>query len=61
MMTTAFESLADAHVFVPTAAPNSSIAKEFVKYRCVPERDDIKKAVDKCGQINVKKWLSKAQ
>ncbi|KAF8716681.1 hypothetical protein AX14_012246 [Amanita brunnescens Koide BX004] len=61
MMMTAFESLVSGHIFVPTTAPNSSIAKEFVKYRCVPERDDIKKAVDKCGQINVKKWLSKAQ
>lgn len=61
VMLRALENLISAHIFDAIAAPNSSIAKEFVKYRCTLERDDIRKATDKCGQTNVKKWLSKAQ
>lgn len=48
-------------LFVGVAALSSNIAKEFVKYRSVVEREDVKKAVEKTGHINLKKWLSKAQ
>ncbi|PFH52752.1 hypothetical protein AMATHDRAFT_139382 [Amanita thiersii Skay4041] len=57
----AFELLISAYIFVPTTVPSLTTAKEFVKYRCSLERDDIKKAVDKFGQTNVKKWLYKSQ
>jgi origin recognition complex subunit 4 len=47
--------------FVHVATPSSSIAKEFARYRCIVERGEVKKAVEKMGQTNLKKWLSKAQ
>jgi origin recognition complex subunit 4 len=47
--------------FVHVAASSSSVAKEFLRYRCVVEREEVKKAVEKMGQTNLKKWLSKAQ
>jgi origin recognition complex subunit 4 len=46
---------------VPVAAPSANISKEFVRYRCVVDREEVKKAVEKMGQTNLKKWLSKAQ
>ncbi|KAF8621581.1 hypothetical protein AX15_007607 [Amanita polypyramis BW_CC] len=61
VMMTTFECLVSAHIFLPVGGPNSITSKEFVKHRCALERDDIKKAADKCGQTNVKKWLNKAQ
>jgi origin recognition complex subunit 4 len=44
---------------VPAAAPSFTTPKEFVKYRCVIEAEDLKKAVEKTGQVNLKKWWSK--
>ncbi|KAK2466235.1 hypothetical protein APHAL10511_001877 [Amanita phalloides] len=61
VMVTAFECLVSSWFFVSVTPPNPRIPKEFVKYRCIPERDDIKKAAEKCGQTNVRKWLNKAQ
>ncbi|KAG6836517.1 hypothetical protein H0H93_007194 [Arthromyces matolae] len=55
-----FEDLVAMRVFVPVAAYAQSTAKEFVKYRSVIEREDVKKAVEKIGQVNLKKWLTKA-
>lgn len=57
----AFEDLVATKVFVPVAAHTSSVAKEFVKYRSTADREDIKKSVDKMSQVNLKKWLTKAQ
>jgi hypothetical protein len=56
----AFEMLVASKVFVATAAPSATMACEFVRYRCVVERGDIKKATEEMGQTNLKKWLSKA-
>ncbi|KAK0491064.1 origin recognition complex subunit 4 C-terminus-domain-containing protein [Armillaria novae-zelandiae] len=56
-----FETLIAAKMFVLVAAPSWNTAKEFLKYVCVVEREDIKKAVDKGGMIPLKKWLHKAQ
>ncbi|KAG6844905.1 hypothetical protein H0H87_002604 [Tephrocybe sp. NHM501043] len=56
----AFEDLITIQVFVPTTAYVPSVAREFIKYRSVVEREDVKKAVDKMGQVNLKKWLAKA-
>ncbi|TFK43502.1 origin recognition complex subunit 4 C-terminus-domain-containing protein [Crucibulum laeve] len=57
----AFEALISAKIFVCAAAPTTTVVKEFIKYRCVVERDEVKKTVDKTGQINLKKWLNRAQ
>ncbi|KAG6899445.1 hypothetical protein C0993_010282 [Termitomyces sp. T159_Od127] len=55
-----FENLVAMRAFVPVVAYAQSVAKEFVKYRSVIEREDVKKAVEKMGQVNLKKWLTKA-
>jgi origin recognition complex subunit 4 len=49
-------------IFVPVgaAAGSASLSREFIKYRCVPEREDVKRAVEKIGQTNLKKWFAKA-
>jgi origin recognition complex subunit 4 len=57
----AFEQLIAARLFVIVAPPSPNVAKEFVKYRCAVQRLDVKKAVEKMGETNLKKWLSKAQ
>jgi origin recognition complex subunit 4 len=50
-----------ARLFVSVAPTSSSVAKGFVKYRCVVQRLDVKRAVEKMGKTNLKKWFSKAQ
>ncbi|KIJ20046.1 hypothetical protein PAXINDRAFT_107733 [Paxillus involutus ATCC 200175] len=55
-----FEQLLAARMFTPVAAPSSSIAPGFVRYRCLVAREDVKQAVDMTGQTNLKKWLHKA-
>ncbi|EMD40724.1 hypothetical protein CERSUDRAFT_111303 [Gelatoporia subvermispora B] len=56
----AFERLATQRVFTPVAAPSLGTAKEFVFYRLVPDRFELKRAVEAMGQTNLKKWFSKA-
>jgi origin recognition complex subunit 4 len=56
----AFESLVDLGVFVPIAGAQASISKEFVRYRFVLVREDIKAAVDKRGETNLGRWLKKS-
>jgi origin recognition complex subunit 4 len=48
-------------IFLSVTPPSPSIPKEFLKYRCIVDRADVKKAVETTGQINLKKWLTKAQ
>ncbi|KDR83712.1 hypothetical protein GALMADRAFT_55472 [Galerina marginata CBS 339.88] len=57
----AFEGLTASNVFVHVAGPSFNASKEFVKHRCAMERDVVKKIVEKSGQVNLKKWLNKAQ
>ena len=57
----AFEMLVASKVFVASAAPLTTVAREFVRYRCAVERGDVKRATEAMGQTNLKKWLSKAQ
>jgi len=61
VLMSAFEHLVSSRVFVCIAAPSTSIRSEFVRYRCVVEREDLKKAIEKMGQTSLKKWFSKAQ
>jgi origin recognition complex subunit 4 len=49
-----------AKIVAPTTAPSASIGKEFVKYRAVVARDDVKKAIQTRNDINLSKWLTKA-
>lgn len=59
--TQGFEQLAQFGLFVPTMAPSAGLAKQFVKHRCTVEREDLRIAVERMGQTNMKKWFSKAQ
>ncbi|QRV97621.1 origin recognition complex subunit 4 [Ceratobasidium sp. AG-Ba] len=53
----AFESLV-AHKVLVLAGPSShSTGRAFLKYRCVPERSDIKEAVDRLGHSALKRWF----
>ncbi|KAI0068834.1 hypothetical protein BV25DRAFT_1791509 [Artomyces pyxidatus] len=57
----AFEQLISTRVFVPLAAASATVGREFVRYRCMVEREDVKRAVEAIGQTNLRKWLHKAQ
>ncbi|KAI0053529.1 hypothetical protein FA95DRAFT_1632062, partial [Auriscalpium vulgare] len=57
----AFEHLVSVQVFSPMAGTSSYVAREFVRHRCMVERDAVKKAVDASGQTNLKKWFNRAQ
>ena len=56
----AFERLVDLRIFFAAAAPSASIAKEFAMHRSAVDRVAVRQAVDKLGQLNLKKWLTKA-
>ncbi|KAI0092429.1 origin recognition complex subunit 4 C-terminus-domain-containing protein [Irpex rosettiformis] len=56
-----FETLIAQKLFVALAPPSLGTGKEFTKYRCVAERSDVKRAVEKMGQLSLRKWFSKAQ
>ena len=55
-----FEELVGVHMFASVAAPSPNVAPEFVRYRCLVEREAVKQAVNTMGQTNIKKWLNKA-
>ncbi|KAA1466396.1 hypothetical protein DENSPDRAFT_766939 [Dentipellis sp. KUC8613] len=57
----AFEQLITTRVFAPVAAVSGNTQREFQKYKCMAERDDIKKAIEASGQTNLRKWFNKAQ
>lgn len=60
MHSQAFDHLIGTNVFVPCPVPASSNpGREFMKYRCMVEWDDVKRAVDAKGQTNLKKWFTK--
>ncbi|KAJ6539376.1 origin recognition complex subunit 4 C-terminus-domain-containing protein [Mycena capillaripes] len=61
VLMSAFESLVSAKIFVPTAAPSATVGKEFAKFRAVVSREDVKKTVQMRNDINLNKWLTKAQ
>lgn len=56
-----FERLIELQVFQSAAPASNSIAKQYAKYRCVPDRHDIRLAVEGTGQTNLRKWLQKDQ
>ena len=60
-MLQAFERLADLRIFLSAAAPGSTVGREFALYRSAVDRFTVKKAVETMGQLNLKKWFTKAQ
>jgi len=48
-------------MFVAAAATSSnSMAKEFFRYRLTLEIKDVRRVVERAGQVTLKKWLTKA-
>jgi origin recognition complex subunit 4 len=48
-------------MIAPSADANVCVSKEFMKYRCGVNREDVRRAVDRTGQTNLKKWFGKSQ
>jgi origin recognition complex subunit 4 len=48
-------------IFLSVTPLSPSITKEFLKYRSRVDRAEVKKAIETTGQVNLKKWLTKAQ
>ncbi|KAG8740332.1 hypothetical protein FRC10_004475 [Ceratobasidium sp. 414] len=53
----AFESLVVRNVLVLAGPASHSTGRVFLKYRCAPERSDIKDAVDRLGHSALKRWF----
>lgn len=57
VLETAFESLVAHKVLVLAGPASNSTGRVFVKYRCVPERSDVKDAVERLGHSALKRWF----
>ena len=57
----AFEQLVQGRTFVCVAPSSATVAKEYVRYRCVVDRAEVKHVVEAVGQTNLKKWFGKAE
>jgi origin recognition complex subunit 4 len=55
-----FERLVTARYFVATGPPSASISREFVRYRCAVDREEVKRALDRGKQTALQKWFNKA-
>ncbi|CEL53808.1 Origin recognition complex subunit 4 OS=Bos taurus GN=ORC4 PE=2 SV=1 [Rhizoctonia solani AG-1 IB] len=53
----AFERLVAHNVVVLAGPGSSSTGRAYVKYRCVPDRSDIKEAVERLGHSAMKRWF----
>lgn len=53
-----FEGLVDSRTFVPVPG-GSNTARQFMRYRCMVEREQVKRAVEANGQTNLRKWFNK--
>ncbi|KAI6113651.1 origin recognition complex subunit 4 C-terminus-domain-containing protein [Pisolithus thermaeus] len=60
VLMTSFERLLAAGMFLGVAPPSVNTAPEFVRYRCLVERELLKRVVDTAGQTSLKKWFYKA-
>jgi len=61
VLMSAFEDLLSMKIFVYASTLSHGITKGFIKYRCVMDREQVKKAIQKNGHISLRKWLNKAQ
>ncbi|KAH7334464.1 origin recognition complex subunit 4 C-terminus-domain-containing protein [Rhizoctonia solani] len=53
----AFERLVAHNVVVLSGPASSSTRRAYVKYRCVPDRSDIKEAIERLGHSAMKRWF----
>ncbi|KAF7306815.1 AAA domain-containing protein [Mycena indigotica] len=59
VLLSAFEGLVSAKA-IAFVASSAGMAKEFVKYRAVASKEDIKRALQVKGDVNLTKWFTKA-
>ncbi|KAJ3741091.1 origin recognition complex subunit 4 C-terminus-domain-containing protein [Lentinula detonsa] len=55
-----FERLISAQIFVSLSGPSMNVGKNFLKYRCSVNREDVKKSVEKNGHSSLTKFLRRA-
>nr|GAT44090.1 predicted protein [Mycena chlorophos] len=60
VLMSAFEGLVSSKMIGMTATSSSGVAKEFVKYRALVGKADLKKALHTKGDITLTKWFTKA-
>ncbi|KAJ3815500.1 origin recognition complex subunit 4 C-terminus-domain-containing protein [Lentinula lateritia] len=56
----AFEHLISAQIFVSLSGPSVNAGKNFLKYRCSVDREDVKKSVERNGHSSLTKFLRRA-
>ncbi|KAJ4469106.1 hypothetical protein C8J55DRAFT_584402, partial [Lentinula edodes] len=53
----ALEHLISAQIFVSLSGPSVNAGKNFLKYRCSVDREDVKKSVERNGHSSLTKFL----
>ncbi|KDQ29426.1 hypothetical protein PLEOSDRAFT_1112272 [Pleurotus ostreatus PC15] len=61
VMMGAFEEFIASRIFVCVMPATAVVSKEFIKYRCTVEFDDLRKAVARTGHAHLKRWMNKPQ
>ncbi|KAE9410552.1 hypothetical protein BT96DRAFT_969555 [Gymnopus androsaceus JB14] len=55
----AFEQLVSAQIFVPLSGSSMGVGKDFHKYRCSVHREDVRKSVEKNGNMSLNRFLKR--
>ncbi|KAN0132509.1 Origin recognition complex (ORC) subunit 4 C-terminus domain containing protein [Lactarius tabidus] len=61
VLMTAFEQLIATKVFATVAPVPAGTMKQFVRYKCMVEKEDVKQMVSAMGQTNLNQWFKRAQ
>ena len=61
MAAKAFEHLIAAKVFVCIPPIPAGTTKEFVRYRCMVEKEEVRQMVSAIGQTTLNQWYKRAQ
>ena len=57
----AFENLIAAKIFVCVTPVPAGTTKEFVRYKCMVENEEVKRMVSAIGQTTLNQWYKRAQ
>jgi len=61
ILMTAFEHLIATKIFVCMAPVAAGTTKEFVRYKCMVEKEDVRQMVAAIGQTTLNQWFKRAQ
>jgi len=59
--TKAFEHLVAAKIFVCVTSVPAGMTKEFVRYKCMVENEEVRRMVSTIGQTTLNQWYKRAQ